>query len=138
MSVETKNKKRKQQRQEQEQYEAGSTEYIANREVDQIIKKGRERIKHAINVSVEKLTRTKKAIVKEMAIELEGVGYPIDQICDRLSKSLKPLVHERTVRDALVSKYKNAEQSETAKMQQNHEGGNLYRQQQELLKKDVK
>ncbi len=65
----------------------GSADYIANREIDQIIKKGRDRIKHAITISDEKLTKTKKQIVREMAQGLEKAGYPVSQICDRLSKS---------------------------------------------------
>ena len=68
---------------------AGSTEYIANREIDQIIKKGKNRIKYAITLSDEKLTRTKKSIVKEMAEDMEKANYPVNQICDRLAKSLK-------------------------------------------------
>jgi hypothetical protein len=48
--------------------ESSSLEYIANREIDKIIKKGKERLKHAIAVSDEKLTKTLKDIVKEMAV----------------------------------------------------------------------
>ena len=90
----------------------GSADYIASHEIDQIIKKGRDRIKHAITVSDEKLTKTKKQIVREMAVQLEQAGYPINEICDRLSKSLKGLVNDRTVRDALESKYKDQSQSQ--------------------------
>ena len=43
----------------------GSADYIASHEIDQIIKKGRDRIKHAITVSHEKLTKTKKEIVRD-------------------------------------------------------------------------
>ena len=133
------NQKKKKVRQLLERSEelTGSTDYIASHEIDQIIKKGRDRIKHAITVSDEKLTKTKKQIVREMAQDLEKVGYPVNQICDRLTKSLKGLVSERTVRE-LDSKYKNPEQSEVAKMQQNHDGGSLYRQQEQVSKKDYK
>ena len=115
----------------------GSADYIASHEIDQIIKKGRDRIKHAITVSDEKLTKTKKQIVREMAVQLEQAGYPINEICDRLSKSLKGLVNDRTVRDALESKYKDQSQSQVAALQ-NHDGGSLYRQQEQLRKKAVK
>lgn len=115
----------------------GSTDYIASHEIDQIIKKGRDKIKHAITVSDEKLTKTKKEIVREMAHDLENAGYPINEICDRLSKSLKGLVNDRTVRDALESKYKDQSQSQVAALQ-NHDGGMFYRQQEQLRKKDIK
>jgi hypothetical protein len=111
------------------QVESGSTEYIANREVDQILKKGRDKIKHAITVSDEKLTKTKKQIVREMAIELDKAKYPTNQICERLVKSLKGLVADRTIRDALDSKYKNPEQAAVAGMQN---GGQLRQIQEEL------
>lgn len=71
-----------------------------------------------------------------MAEDMEKAGYPVNQICDRLTKSLKGLVSERTVRE-LDAKYKNPEQSEVAKMQ-NYDGGSLYRQQEQLRKKDIK
>ena len=132
-----KEKKKVQQLLERSEELTGSADYIASHEIDQIIKKGRERIKHAITVSDEKLTKTKKQIVREMAQDLEKAGYPVNQICDRLTKSLKGLVSERTVRE-LDSKYKNREQSEVAKMQQNHNGGSLYRQQEQVSKKDYK
>ena len=117
---------------------SGSIEYIANREIDQIIKKGRERLKHAITVSDIKLTKTKKQIIKEMAEDMEKANYPVDQICDRLAKSLKGLVHDRTVRDALDSKYKNPVKSGEASQQgQNNGRGINYRDQQQVLKKPV-
>ena len=115
----------------------GSADYIANHEIDQIIKKGRDRIKHAITISDEKLTKTKKEIVREMALQLEKANYPVNQICDRLSKSLKSLVNDRTVRDALESKYKDQSQSQVAAAQ-NYDGGSLYRQEEQLRKKNVK
>jgi hypothetical protein len=133
-----KRKKKVQVLEQQEPEELiGSADYIANRDIDQIIKKGRDRIKHAITVSDEKLTKTKKEIIKEMGEDLEKAGYPVNQICDRLSKSLKGLVSERTVRDALESKYKDQSQSQVAAAQ-NHDGGSLYRQQEQLRKKDIK
>ena len=135
--MENKKKKKVQEIQQQEQEPTGSTEYIANHEIDKIIREGKDRLRRAINVSDEKLTRTKKEIVKEMAEDMEKANYPVNQICDRLAKSLPPLVSERTVRDALDSKYKNTEQSEVAKLQQNQEGGSLYRQQQQVAKKPV-
>ncbi len=122
----------------QEQEQVGSEEYLANREIDQIIKRGKDRLKHAITLSDEKLTKTKKQIVREMATEMEKVGYPTNQICDRLTKSIKGLVSERTVRDALDAKYKNTEQMEVAKMQQNYRGGSSFHQQEQLKNKDIK
>jgi hypothetical protein len=141
MSLAKRKKKRQRQEvvvQQQEEELAGSAYYIANREIDQIIKKGKDRLKHAIAISDEKLTRTKKEIVREIAVEMENKGYPVYQICDRLSKSYKGLVSDRTVRDSLDAKYKNSEQSEVIKMQENHEGGNLYPQQEQVSKKDYK
>ncbi len=134
----TTRKKKKPLLQVQEQEQVGSGEYLANREIDQIIKRGKDRLKHAITLSDEKLTKTKKQIVREMATEMEKVGYPTNQICDRLTKSIKGLVSERTVRDALDAKYKNTEQMEVAKMQQNYDGGSHYRQQEQLKNKDIK
>ena len=61
-------KKKKVQQLQTEQI--GSADYVASHEIDQIIKKGRDRIKHAITISDEKLTKTKKEIVREMAIQL--------------------------------------------------------------------
>ena len=127
-------KKKKEGMQQQEQ-----TEYIQDHKIDLIISRGKDRLKHAIVISEEKLTKTKKQVIKEMALQLEQANYPVNQICDRLTKSLKGLVHERTVRDALDSKYKNVEQMNIA-LQQNQEGGTLYRQQQqqELEQKEIK
>ncbi len=93
--------------QKTESEQSDSTEYIADHKIDMIIKKGKERLKHAIHLSVDKLTKTKRAIVKEMALELEEAGYPVTEICDRLSKSLAGLVHRTTVGDALEAKYKD-------------------------------
>jgi len=142
MSVETKNKKKKtvveiQQEQEQEKELPGSRQYLETREVDIIIKKGRDKLKHAIHASVEKLTKTKKQIVKEMAIELEKVGYPVDQICYRLTQSLKPLVSDTTVSDALADKYKDLDQSRRAKMRQSPAGSEVRSLQQKVREKDV-
>ena len=64
-----------------------------------------------MSVSDEKLTRTKKdEAVREMATDMENAHYPVNQICDRLAKSLKGLVRERTVQEALDTKYKNTAQ----------------------------
>lgn len=116
---------------------SGSERYLTEHKIDEIIKKGKDRIKHAITVSDIKLTKTKKQIIKEMAEDMEKAGYAVNQICDRLTKSLKGLVSERYVRE-LDAKYKNPEQSEVAKMQQNHDGDSLYRQQEQVRKKDIK
>jgi hypothetical protein len=132
MAVITKKKKKLQQLQEQQQ-----SEYLTSRQVDLILKRGKDKLKHAITVSDEKLTKTKKQIVKEMAQDLEKAKYPVDQIFDKLSKYLKGLVHESTIRDALDTKYKNPEQSAVAK-QQIHEGEEDPRQQEQVKKKDVK
>lgn len=137
MTTEKKKKKALVQQQQPELIAVGSADYIASHEIDQIIKKGRDKIKHAITVSDEKLTKTKKEIVREMAVQLEQAGYPVNEICDRLSKSLKGLVNDRTVRDALDSKYKDQSQSQVAALQ-NHDGGSHYRQQEQLRKKAVK
>ena len=110
----TQKKKKKVQLLDRPEELIGSVDYVASHEIDQIIKKGRDRIKHAITISDEKLTKTKKEIVREMAVQLEKAGYPVNQICDRLSKSLKSLVNDRTVRDALESKYKDQSQSQVA------------------------
>ena len=140
--IELKTKKRKQPSQQlvmpeakDEDVKLGSAEYITDREIDQIIKKGKEKLKLAINLSDIKLTKTKKQIIKELAQSLEAVKYPTNQICDRLTKSLKHLVSDRTVRDALDMKYKNTEQSQVARMQ---DGGSNHRQEELVAKKEIK
>jgi hypothetical protein len=133
-----KKKRKLQQQQEQEQLEGEETAYIGDKEIDLIIRKGRERLKHEIHKSDEKLTKTKKEIVKEIAAEMEQKGYPVNQICDRLTKSYKGLVSDRTVQEALDAKYKNAEQSRVGKMGGIQEGRNVLAQQQQVKQKDVK
>lgn len=123
-----------QQLQEEQQQEP---EYITNAAIDLILRRGKDKLKHAITVSDDKLTKTKKQIVKEMARDLENAKYPLNQICDKLSKYLKGLVHESTVRDALEAKYKNPEQSQAA-LGQNHGGADHSRQQEQVKEKDVK
>lgn len=122
---------------EQKTESSGSTEYINDRKIDLIIKKGKERLKHAINVSVEKLTKTKKQIVKEMAVDLEKAGYPVNEISDRLTKSLKGLVGHSTIGEALDAKYKDPVKAAEAKKKEN-DGRSGDRNDQQLLKKPYK
>lgn len=116
---------------------SGSTEYLANHKIDAIIKKGKEELKHQIHLSVEKLTKTKKRIVKEMAEAMEKEGYPVNQISDRLTKSLKGLVAHNTITEALGPKYKDPVKSAQA-LAQNVDSVKDRRDREELLKKPYK
>lgn len=145
MSVDNKNKKKKPQvletkteteTQPQEKENevtsavADSTESI-NKEVIKILKKGEVKLRHAIIVSDEKLTKTLKEIVKATAEDMEKAGYPVEKICYVIKRLWCPkhLVGERTVEDALDEKYKDPEQSRVAKMGGIH-GGRRPRAQQ--------
>ncbi|MDP9289782.1 MAG: hypothetical protein M3P08_16515 [Thermoproteota archaeon] len=142
----TENKKKKkplvqtleeQQVQEPEQEAVGSLKYLTEHKIDEIIKKGKDRIKHAITISDIKLRKTKAEIIREMAQDMEKEGYPVNQICDRLTKALKGLVSDRHVQDSLDEKYKNQVKMAEA-LAQNHGRRNQFAEQEQLRKKDVK
>jgi uncharacterized protein with NRDE domain len=69
---------------------------------------------------------------------LEKLGYPTNQICDKITKTLKGVVSDRHVQEALDAKYKDHEQSRLGKMAGNHDGRNVLAQQEQVSKKDVK
>ena len=102
-------KKKKVELQEQVQIkspEAGSGQYLTEHKFDKILKHYREDIK-AENVEHQ---QTKKQIIIRTAQQLEKDGYPINQICDRISKSSKGLgFGDRYVRRCLEAypQYKN-------------------------------
>jgi len=117
--------------------EAGSTEYIGNHEIDKVLKKVKDDIKHYMAVVGQKEYKYKAQRVVWAAKELDGLNYPKSEICARLTKTLKGLVSERHVREALdkYPQYKNPDQKQRAES-----GGDIaaHIDEQELEKKPVK
>jgi multidrug efflux pump subunit AcrB len=103
-------------KQESEQTESGSTEYIGNHEIDKVLKKVKDDIKHYMAVAGLKEYKYKAGRVVAAAKELDKLDYPKSEICARLTKTLKGLVSERHVREALDAfpEYKNAVKSAEA------------------------
>lgn len=87
--------------QKTESEQSGSTEYIGNHEIDKVLKKVKDDIKHYMAVQGQKEYKYKAGRVVAAAKELDKLNYPKSEICARLSKTLKGLVSERHVREAL-------------------------------------
>lgn len=86
---------------EQKTEDSGSTEYLANAEIDKVLKKVKDDIKHYMAVQGQKEYKYKAQRVVTAAKELDRLNYPKSEICTRLTKTLKGLVSERHVREAL-------------------------------------
>lgn len=99
-----------------ESEQSGSTEYIGNHEIDKVLKKVKDDIKHYMAVAGLKEYKYKADRVVWGAKELDRLEYPKSEICARLTKTLKGLVSERHVREALDAfpEYKNPVKSAEA------------------------
>jgi hypothetical protein len=127
-------------KEKEEQQQQQSTEYITDPKVEKLDRELTQKLRFEKTKSRERLTKTNKEIIREYAVRYEQeINYPVNQICDHLTKLLtaKKLVSDRTVREALDAKYKNPEQSQAA-LGQNHGGGSFYRQQEQVKEKDLK
>jgi hypothetical protein len=124
---------------ESSEAEAGSTEYIGNHEIDKVLKKVKDDIKHYMAVAGQKEYKYKAQRVVWAAKELDGLNYPKSEICARLTKTLKGLVSERHVREALdkYPQYKNPTKMAEASAE-DHGRGDIAATTEELEKKPVK
>jgi hypothetical protein len=114
---------------------AGSTQYLTDQKFDKILKQYREEIK----VENVQHNQSKKQIIIRTAQQMEAEGYPVNQICDRISKSSKGLGYaDRYVRMCLDDKYKNPIKSAEALNQKSTVADQKFHDQQELQKKDLK
>src|SRR4030095_7686611 len=121
---------------QEEEMEEFVSQSPTNPKVERFDKELKERVRFEITKSDIKLEKTKKQIIKEAAITLEELKYPVDQICQHLTEVLDGLVHDRTVRGALDAKYKNPEQMATA-LQQTSVVGKKARLHARVLQKQI-
>jgi hypothetical protein len=141
MAVITKKKKKLQLLQQQQPAEAekqelaGLTQYLTDHRFDKILKRYREDIK----AEVAEHNLTKKQIIIRTAQQMEKEGYPVNQICDRISKSSKGLgFGDRYVRRCLDEKYKNEIKEAEASSQKSTVAVQRFRDQEQVKEKDVK